>query len=378
MRSATMFFWTSEVPPAIEAAPLQSHCRCHLPPPATSWAPRQSGAAAPHSWTPTAESALGHVGPGQLHPAGLGSGFDAPGQPRQRPPVVEAQDLQVDERLGEPVGDLDVVERAGGLGEAEQLVEVHLVDDLFLEGEDRAALVRQRGARHRPALVEAAEELIGGHEDLVEEHLVELGFAGELHQGSDVDAGGSPCRRRGTRCRGAAARRGRCGPGRCPSGTIARSWSRPSGPRPASRPRPGWPGWRATARSEPAPGSENSWHHSSLASRIDGQPAPLLLVGAEGEDGRADVVHADPVDRLGRARARAYSMFKIATCTGGRATASVLDRPVDADPVVAGQRGLPGPTPAHLLVERREARRGLEVGGQPGPDLVGERVLVGR
>ena len=64
------------------------------------------------------------------------------------------------------------------------------MDDLFLEGERRAALVRERRVGHGPSLVQVADEMVRGHEDLVEEDLVELRLARDLAQRADVDAVG--------------------------------------------------------------------------------------------------------------------------------------------------------------------------------------------
>ena len=84
-----------------------------------------------------------------------GPWLDAPAEAGQRAPVVQAQDAQLDEGLGQPVGDLDVVEPARSRGEAQELVEVGLVHDLLLEREVRAPLVGERGVGDRPALVRA-------------------------------------------------------------------------------------------------------------------------------------------------------------------------------------------------------------------------------
>ena len=113
------------------------------------------------------------------------------------------------------------------------------------------------------------------------------------------------------------------------------------------------------ARSDPASGSLKSWHHSSLASRIDGSqrafcssvpwasrvgPARLMPTrftgcGAPGPG----VLHVEQgdLDRRG-------------------VPPAVGRRPVDADPAVGGQAGLPGPAPGDLLLVVGERRRRLE------------------
>ena len=54
---------------------------------------------------------------------------------------------------------------------------------------DRHALVHERGERDPPPVAEAADAVGVGHSHTGEVHLVELGFAGDLTQGPDVDAG---------------------------------------------------------------------------------------------------------------------------------------------------------------------------------------------
>ena len=117
----------------------------------------------------------------------------------------------------------------------------------------------QRGQRHRPTPVDLADQVGIGHPRVVEEHLVELGVAGHLPQRPHLDAG-------------LASRSAKSVMPRCfgTSGSVrARSMARvgvwppevqtfcpltihssPSRSARVCRP----------ARSEPAPGSENSWH----------------------------------------------------------------------------------------------------------------------
>ena len=55
-----------------------------------------------------------------------------------------------------------------------------------------------------------------------------------------------------------------------------------------------------------------------------------------------------------------------------RAASTEFLGPVDPDPPVGGQPGLPATTPLELLVERREHRRRLDGGRQPGAQFVAE------
>ena len=213
---------TSEVPPAMLAALLHSHCRCHLPverrPRARRRRARDLG------------QVLGHVGPRQLDPARLRARLLARGRAATACASCAAA-ARAARRTPAPARRRTSGRRAGRARAAVrvQLGEVHLVHDLLLEREVRAPLVGERRVGHRPPVVQPADEVVVGHEHLVEEHLVELGLAGDLHERPDLDAVGRPCRRRGRRCRGASGASGRCGPGRSPSGRTARRTSTPSG-----------------------------------------------------------------------------------------------------------------------------------------------------
>ena len=106
MRSAMIVFCTSLVPPAIDAAFDQSHCRGH-------WPVVDAARPRPTTRRATVGEVLGHVGPRQLHRRSTpGPGSMPRAEPGERAPVVQPQHAQLDERLRERVGDLDVVEAA--------------------------------------------------------------------------------------------------------------------------------------------------------------------------------------------------------------------------------------------------------------------------
>ena len=65
---------------------------------------------------------------------------------------------------------------------AQQVEEVHAGEDAAAAA-DGDALVAQRRAGHRPPVVGRTHHVVVGHEDVVEEHLVEVGVAGDLAQG---------------------------------------------------------------------------------------------------------------------------------------------------------------------------------------------------
>ena len=125
-----------------------------------------------------------------------------------------------------------------------------------------------------------------------QEHLVELGLAGELPQRPDLDAGGGHVHGEV----GEALVLGHVGVGagdqQRPPGQVRRGGPHLlPGDHPARR-RRAPPGWPARPGRCPAPGSLNSWHQISSAGPQRAQPALLLLVGAVGQDRRRG--HAQP------------------------------------------------------------------------------------
>src|SRR6185369_11517989 len=100
--------------------------------------------------------ALAHLAPEQLHEARLGPERLLAPDPRQRPPIVELRDLDLDPVLRQPLPDARVTRRRRALAdtlarEPEQVVEQHAVDDELARR--RPALVRERRIRDLPAVV---------------------------------------------------------------------------------------------------------------------------------------------------------------------------------------------------------------------------------
>ena len=130
------------------------------------------------------------------------------------------------------------------------------------------------------------------------------------------------------------------------------------------------------ARSEPASGSLKSWHQISSAVRIAGsQRCFCSSVPCASSVGPARLM---PTRLIGcSARDRAYSMLKIATCTGDAPRppySSGQWMPTQRPP--ASSR-LPRAAELDLLGDRLEARRHLDVRGEPLADLARERLLFG-
>ena len=88
---------------------------------------------------------------------------------------------------------------------------------------------------------------------------------------------------------------------------------------------------RRFARSEPACGSEKPWHQCSDASRIAGQPARLLVVGAPRDDRRPDLHDAVRVEDAGRAVLR-HHLRVDDLLRGGRGAPAPLLGPEDRGP----------------------------------------------
>ena len=170
--------WTSEVPPAMLAALLHNHWRCQKPHIGAS-APRTESAADDKSCVMCDQVSLTQLdsGPGAMPLAS----FE---RVRQLWVLNTTRETYASTSASAHRG---IVERAACGGLCEELRQIALVDDLFLEGEVRAALVREGRRRNRPSGVLLTDALVVGTEDLVQEDLVEFGVACHLNEGPDVD-----------------------------------------------------------------------------------------------------------------------------------------------------------------------------------------------
>ena len=171
-------------------------------------------------------------------------------------------------RRGRAAPGAAVAHAAVEIGERQRAV---LEPDLEVERPERAALVRQRGADERPAAVHRADGVLDRHAHVLEEHLVELAPAADLHQRPPGDARRVACRRSRQLmplCRGAvwsvrtssSSQSAKCAlldHTFCP---LTTQWS----PSRSAR-------QRSDARSEPALGSEKPRHHTSSAGRMRGR-----------------------------------------------------------------------------------------------------------
>ena len=228
MRSPMMLRWISLVPPMIELARVDSRPRAQRPPsiaPASSAHEQRAGAE--HVGRGLVEP-LARAGPEQLHDARLRADLLAPLEPGERARVVQAEDLDVDPRLREPLAHARVGRAPARAHASASALDRGLEQHLLLPDERRAALVGERRVRDPPTLVLRTDEVLDRHLDVVEEHLVELVLAGHLAERAHVDALARPSGSRASRSPCARARPGRCARARCPCRRRSRTTTTPS------------------------------------------------------------------------------------------------------------------------------------------------------
>ena len=175
----------------------------------------------------------------------------------------------------------------------------------------------------------------------------------------------------------------RCGRAGCRSGRRGRTSSRSSARSRRTRRRRAPPWCVSDARSLPAPGSLKSWHQNSEPSRMPGQVALVLLVGAGDEQRRAGPADADRVQRLrgtrapaaprrSRAAGRARRRAPTGWASAGRRSRHAASRPHEVGGVAAlgGVLGQEGPD---VVPELLGFRRQVEVHymAPMGPDRSG-------
>ena len=118
-----------------------------------------------------------------------GPGLEPTLELRQRAPVVQLEQPDLDVGLGQAPPQPGVVEGPGVGRQAQQLLEVLQVDDELPRV--HPPLVRQCRAGHPPAVALGSRPTwSSGTKTSSKVDLVELGFAGELHERADLDPGG--------------------------------------------------------------------------------------------------------------------------------------------------------------------------------------------
>ena len=228
--------WISLVPPAMVRQRLARNPNVHWPAAPTVVAPSGPSSSSPSSWvrwscsTPSSLRTLAS-GPGSAPLSRQGRGPQTDGGHRvglghEGAQAVQQQVAGAERARRHPLGH----QRHEGLDPAAE------------RSRCPSTPARWPGScGPGPPAVHVADDAVVGHQHAVQEHLVEHGQARQLAERADVDAG----RRHVDDEVGDAQvlrRRGRCGPGRCPSRPRRPSWSTPSGRRAASRREHGWRG----------------------------------------------------------------------------------------------------------------------------------------
>jgi hypothetical protein len=231
------------------------------------------------------------------------------------------------------------------------------------------ALVSQRVHRDLPPIAALAEEVLLGHDDVVEEELAELRVAGDLGHGPQLDAGRAHVH---DQHRDAAVR----GHG------LIRAGEHPAPPRELA---PGHPCLLSTedevvvaldgARAQRREVGSGLRLGEPLAPDLLGREdrrhvtAPLL-VRAEAQQRWAEDVEPDDVDELGGAGSGELLIDD--DLLGDRPSpAPELERPRASDVAGLVAARLPVPQDVHALLQRPwQPRRVRALRGEEGPDLV--------
>src|SRR3954453_2659206 len=249
-----------------------------------------------------------------------------------------AQHPKVDPQLGQPVGDERVVDRAGAARCLDDVVELATEADLLAQRRD-AALEPERRHGHPPAVAGRPEDVVARRPRTVEEDLVELRRAGDLHNRPDVDAGllhrheqvGQPGMLPGVRV-GA-------GQDEAPAGDVR---ERGPGLLPGDGPLVTVTDRGGAYAGQVGPGTRLGVALApQLLAREDARKeAPSLLVTAARKERRREQLLADVVDpvrgtRLGVLLAENDLLHQ------RRAATTVLARPAETDPAVGAEEALP-------------------------------------
>src|SRR4051812_20379748 len=275
-----------------------------------------------------------------------------------------------------------VVDGAGLARYVDDVIELAAESDLLAQRRD-PALEPERRHRHPPAVARGADDVVGSSPGAVEEDLVELRRAGDLHDRPDVDAGllhrheqvGQPGMLRGFRVAAGQHEapvgdvRQRCPhllPGDDPLVAVAHCRSAYAGQV--------GPGTRLGVALAP----------QLLAGEDAGQEPLTLLVGAAREQRRRKQLLADVVDPVRRSRLGVL-LVEDDLLHEARTATALLPRPAETDPAVGAEQPLPlTPGLEPLVLTPRSAgvaQRGEltdEVLAEPVAHLGAEGLVLGR
>ena len=384
-RSAMMLRWISDVPPAMVPAKLCSQCTSQAslsprPTDGASWRDMSRPVAPSASPTSRARPRRSSL-PRSLSTECSGEAI-ALGELGEAPVAEQLERLGLHVGAGHRGAEGRVVGQAPAAGQRRGGGGDDALEDLLGAGglvdPQHAPLVRQRPARHRPAVVQLAHEVLGGDLHVGEEDLVEIGVlaVGELGDGPGLDA-------RGLHVDDEHADAGVLGG----VGVGAHEAEAVVGVVRARRPHllavhdeavpvqlgPGAQAGQVAA----GVGLAHAQAPADLGPQRGQGVARLLLLGAPVEDGRGDDGQALGVAAAGDAEAGELLEVHHLLHRGGVA-AAVLGGPARHQPAVVEQLALPGPRPLGD-VGRGPHPLGAFGGGRevrlhPGPQLAAKRL----
>ena len=261
--------WTWSVPPPMRTDHWSRNWYCASCSRGASAPPRVPYG--PSRATQQVAGALHVVRDGQLHDRHLGAGHAALAQRRLGPQAEELEEPDAG------VGAGQLLAHAGSsVRPSSRARSTSWLDARCPARRRRSSSARWpgwSGPTPQPPLT-SPTTLVGRDAHVGEEHLVEVRVAGDLAQRAGPRCPGCHVDDEVGDARRAWARPGRCGRAGSRSRRGARRRSRPSGRSRPTRRRRARPGCARPARSEPAPGSLKSWHHSSSPRRIGVEVAP--------------------------------------------------------------------------------------------------------
>ena len=208
-RSPMMLRWISLVPPAMPSIGANRYAAAGSPP-ATSCS-SHARLPAPAIAMPRLAACLPRTVAASLatEPSGPGARPDTSASRIRMPSSVEDafEDVHLDQLLAHD----RVVGASASAGEPEDAPVPVAAERLrAAAGADGDPLVGEHVERDPPAVVDCADQRVGGQPDVVEEHLVEVGAAVDLTQRTRRDARRTHVDDEHADARGAWARRGRC------------------------------------------------------------------------------------------------------------------------------------------------------------------------
>ena len=301
--------------------------------------------------------------------AAAGCGVLASGHGGEPPDAVGTHHRELGLQGRETVAQDGIVDRPVGAGPVADQGELALEADDLAEGR-HAALEAEQAHRHAPALADLADHQVGVGDRTGEEDLVELRAARELLDGADLDPG--LVDRDEQEAEPLVALRAGLGAGddEDPLGEVRVGRPHLLAIDHPLRPVVGEPGAGLDVGEVGAGvrlGVALRPELLDVADRLE--EAGALRVGAEGDEGRAEQLLPEVVDRRGGVGAGVL-LVEDHLLPQAQPAAAVLGRPADAGPALASQEAVP----LEALVERLVVAPGAAEATQRLP-LAGQVVL---